>query len=92
VRNISYTIGKKSGTRKTRRYEMENAYEIKFEQAESIKDLVGKTLVTKDGRELNIARWEGQNLIVSDPATGKEGAYPAVFILDQIARGNFSTK
>jgi hypothetical protein len=67
-------------------------YEIPFEKAESVKNLVGKTLVTTDGRNLNIIRWEGKNLIIADPASGKEGAYPAMFILDRIDRNHFSVK
>jgi hypothetical protein len=67
-------------------------YVIPFESGEYVKSLVGKTLVTSDGRNLNIVRWEGQNLIISDPVTGKEGAYPAMVILDRIDRKVFSVK
>lgn len=67
-------------------------YEIPFERAESVKNLVGKTLVTNDERSLDIVRWEGRDLIISDPASGKEGAYPAMFILDRINRKVFAVK
>lgn len=71
---------------------MTDPYEIPFECAASIKNLVGKTLVTKDGRNLNINRWEGKNLIIADPASGKEGSFPAMYILDRITRNFFSVK
>lgn len=71
---------------------MTDTNEISFENANSIKNLIGKTLITQDGRNLNITRWEGTNLMITDPATGKEGAYPAMVILDRITRGVFSVK
>jgi hypothetical protein len=71
---------------------MTTGYEIPFEKAETVKNLVGKTLITPDGRNLNITRWEGQNLTITDPVTGKEGVYPAVVILDRINRKQFTVK
>lgn len=71
---------------------MTNTYEIPFEKAESIKRLVGKTLVLKNGRCVNITRWEGQNYIITDPSTGKEGKYPAVYILQEVELKHFSIK
>lgn len=65
---------------------------IPFEYANSVKNLVGKTLTTKDGRNLIVTKWVGTNLIISDPATGKEGTYPAMTIIDQITRKNLTVK
>jgi len=67
-----------------------NPYEIKIEQAESAKNLVGKTLMIADGRKIQVLRWEGQNYIMG--IDGKEGSYPVVVILDKIAKNIFKVQ
>ena len=61
--------------------------EIKFEQAESAKKLVGKTMLLPDGRKVEVIRWEGQNYILR--IGDKEATYPVATILDQVAKNIF---
>ncbi len=63
----------------------ETAYEIPIEMANSVKSLVGKTMIAS-GKEVKITAWEGVNYIITDVTTGKSGAYPAMYILQQIGK------
>lgn len=67
---------------------MNNQYEIKFDQAEAAKELVGKTLIAKGGKLVLVEKWEGQNYTVK--VGDKKAGYPVVVILDQIRRGLMS--
>jgi hypothetical protein len=60
-------------------------YEISFEQAEDVKNLVGKTLNVKGNRKAIVSEWKGQNLVLA--IDGKVAEYPAIVILDQIKKG-----
>lgn len=66
---------------------------IPFEAAESAKNLVGKTLARKDGKEVEITEWNSDNeYIITDTASGKQGNYPVMTILDAITREMFTVK
>lgn len=68
---------------------MENTNEIPFECAASVKELVGKTIISIKGDRFNVLRWEGQNLILRNEKTNAEGPAPAMLIINQRKLGNF---
>jgi hypothetical protein len=67
-----------------------NPYEISFEQAESIKDLVGKTLCG-NGNEIKILEWAGQNYKLQMP-NGDIKETPCVWVLQNVRLGKITVK
>lgn len=59
---------------------------IPFESGETVKNLVGKTLINaKNGKETQVVRWEGSNLIITDGT--KELPAPAMTIVEYVKHG-----
>jgi hypothetical protein len=64
---------------------MTDTNSIPFEYGEFVKSLVGKTLVnTVNGKETQVIRWEGSDLIISDGT--KYATCPAMGIVNYVQR------
>jgi hypothetical protein len=70
--------------------EQKTGYEISFEQAESAKGLVGKTLCG-NGNEIKVLEWIGQNYKLQMP-DGSIRETPVVWALTNIQQGRITVK
>ena len=69
---------------------MTTKIEIPFESAESAKNLIGKTLVNKAGKEIRIISWQGTEYTLE--VGGVQAIYQVMIILDQISKGLMEIK
>ena len=67
-----------------------NPYKISFEQAESAKDLVGKTLCG-NGNEIKVLEWVGQNYKLQMP-DGSIRETPVVWALQNVRLNKITVK